>query len=93
MRGLLVTAALLSSFAANAQGIDKASVPTTAQERTVILEMCASAQWASRQRFDGLCEYLRVKFDAAEREAKAAADAEAAKQKPADPAPADQPPK
>lgn len=47
-------------------------------ERGVLLDMCAAAQWAARQRFDGVCDYLRVKFETAQREA-----AERAKPEPA----------
>lgn len=40
-------------------------VPFTDQERQVMLGMCAAATWAQRQQFDGICDYLKNKFDAA----------------------------
>lgn len=82
MRKFIVAALLVASMVfagsyldAQEQAAANKDTPTvviefTEQERVVLLEMCEAAKWANRIRFDGLCEYLRGKLDAAEKAAK-----------------------
>lgn len=45
-------------------------VPLTKQEMQVIESMCNAAYWAQRQQFEGVCDYFKNKFEAAEAAAK-----------------------
>lgn len=44
-------------------------VPFSKPERDLVMEMCEAAKWAARARFDGTCEALKHKFNAAEQPA------------------------
>lgn len=87
MRRIVVAAVLVAiggvALAQNQTPVPSIPVPITEPERAAILEMCETAQWAWKRRFDGFCEYLKTKFDAA---AKAAEASKASDNPPAEPA-------
>lgn len=64
-----VAIASLALSSALAQSEPEIVVPMSARERMVLLEMCETATWAARRRFDGTCEYFKQKFETAEKSA------------------------
>lgn len=66
MKNLFIAAFILVSFPALAQSPDDITLRLTVEERRTLLVMCDTATWAARRMFDGYCEQMKKRFDAAE---------------------------